>query len=328
MSKTYTQLAINERYIIEQCIQGGMSQKEIANLLGRDKSVISREISRNISLDGIYRAEEAQEQYLNRRQRKKHSKFTLEVVSLIEERLAQHSSPEEISLYLKHEFAIEVSYESIYQYIDDDKKKGGYLYKLLPHRGDKYKKRNLKSRNRVWKSAKVRKSIEERPKEANDRLITGHWEGDTIVGKNHTPGLLTLTDRKSRYTIIRKIKSTTSEEVKKVFISCFSQASDLIKTVTFDNGSEFALHNEIEDALDIKVYFAHPYSPWERGMNENINGYIRRFFPKGTDFSKYTDDDIQRVQDIINRRYRKVLNEKTPLEVFMNDPKFLFLCMK
>ena len=319
MCKKYTQLTIKERYTIEILKQEGHTQNFIAEKLARDKSTIYREINRNKDDEGIYHAEIAELSAKNRCKREKFRNLTEEVKSEIEEKLIIHWSPEEISAHLKNKRNINISYELIYQYLDFDRKQGGELYKLLPHRGEKYKKRNIKTRRRVWKEAKTRKLIDTRPSVVTEKTEIGHWEGDTVEGKGHQGGIGTFVDIKSKFLIIRKVKDKSSLEMKNAVLDGFKNYPKIVKTFTFDNGTEFSLHDQIEKELGTEVYFAHPYSPWERGLNENTNGLIRKFYPKGTDFSKVTDEDILRVQNLINERPRKSLNYKTPKEVLYQD---------
>jgi len=319
MCKNYTQLTIKERYTIEDLIQEGKPQNHIAEKLGRSTSTISRELTRNRDKHGIYHAENAGVLAKNRCRRESFQKFTEFVISIIEDKLIDHWTPEQISGHLKDHENVYISYELIYQYLAFDRKQGGKLYKLLPHRGDKYKKRNLKTRKRIWKDAKARKSIDDRPSVVAEKSEIGHWEGDTVESKGHQGGIGTFVDIKSKFLIIRKVKNKSSLEMKNAVIRAFKHYSDIVKTMTLDNGTEFALHDQIEKDLKTQVYFAHPYSPWERGLNENTNGLIRKFYPKGTDFSEVSDADILRVQNLINERPRKSLNYKTPKEVLFKD---------
>ena len=315
MCKNYTQLTIRERYTIEDLIQEGKPQNRIAEKLGRDNSTISRELARNRDKNGIYHAEKAEEFAGDRCIRSRFNNFTELTKSIIESKLIIHWSPEQISSHLKNKYGVQISYELIYQYLTFDREQGGNLYKLLPHRGDKYKKRNIKTRRRVWKEAKTRKLIDIRPAVVTEKSEIGHWEGDTVESKGHQGGIGTFVDIKSKFLIIRKVKNKSSLEMKNAVIGAFEYYPDIVKTMTLDNGTEFALHDQIEQELTTQVYFAHPYSPWERGLNENTNGLIRKFYPKGTDFSEVSYEDILRVQNLINERPRKSLNYKTPKEV-------------
>ena len=319
MCKQYTQLTIKERYTIEYLKQEGQTQNYIADKLGRDKSTIYRELNRNKDDDGIYHAEIAEISAKNRCKREKFRNFTEQAKSEIEEKLIIRWSPEEISAHLKNKLNINISYELIYQYLVFDRAQGGELYKLLPHRGEKYKNRNIKTRRRVWKEAKTRKLIDIRPSVVAEKSEIGHWEGDTVESKGHQGGIGTFVDIKSKYLIIRKVNDKSSLEMKNAVVGAFEHYSDIVKTMTLDNGTEFALHDQIEEELKTQVYFAHPYSPWERGLNENTNGLIRKFYPKGTDFSEVTNNDLLQVQNLINNRPRKSLNYKTPKEVLYQD---------
>jgi IS30 family transposase len=319
MAKRYIQLTEKERYCIEILIQEGYSNKMISQKLGRDKSTIGREIKRNSNGCGNYFSEEANSLAKNRRKREFFSKFTDIAKYVIEDKLQDKWTPEQISAELKLEYNIFISHELIYQYINNDRKSGGTLYKLLPCRGNKYKKRNIKTRVKIWKKVAKRISISERP---NKKILTkhiGNWEGDMIEGKGHRSGLGTFVDMKSKYVIIRKLRDKSSEEMKNVLIDSFINCHDLINTLTVDNGNEFALHSKISSDLKTKVYFANPYSPWERGLSENTNGLIRRFYPKGTDFSKVTDRELLKVQDLLNNRPRKTLGFKKPKQVFAKE---------
>lgn len=305
--------------MIEDLIQEGKLQNHIAEKLGRNKGTISRELKRNRDSNGIYHAEKAEEFACDRCKRERFHNFTDLAESVIEEKLEIHWSPEQISAELKKTHNIYASYELIYQYLAFDREQGGELYKLLPHRGKKYKKRNIKTRKRVWKEAKIRKSIDDRPFVVAEKKEIGHWEGDTVEGKGHQGGIGTLVDIKSKFLIMRKVKDKSSLEMKIAVVNGFKNYPDIVKTLTLDNGTEFALHDQMENELDTQVYFAHPYSPWERGLNENTNGLIRKFYPKGTDFSEVTDEELLRVQNLINERPRKSLNYKTPKEVLCEE---------
>jgi IS30 family transposase len=315
----YTQLTMKERYYIELLIQEGHSQKMISEFTGRHKSTINREIKRNKGSNGLYVADEAINLARKRRERTIDVKLTPEHEDFIRDKLELSWSPEQIAGYIKRtKELVSISHELIYQHIDRDRKEGGSLYKYLPHRGDKYKKRNIKTR-RVWKTAVKRKLISERPHKVLLKKEIGHWEGDTVESKGHRGGIGTFVDMKSRFVIIRKLRDKSSEEMKNVLLNTFSNCPELIKTLTVDNGNEFALHNKISHEIGVGVYFANPYSPWERGLNENTNGLIRRFYPKGTDFNRIPDYELVKTQNQLNERPRKVLGFRSPMEVFTEE---------
>ncbi len=321
VAKKYTQLTEKERYHLELLLQDPRpcSQTEIAKILGRDKSTISRELKRNKRKDGKYCSEIASALSASRRKREVVSKFTNIAKGIIEDKLKEKWTPEQISSELKSKYNIFISHELIYQHIDNDRKLGGALYKLLPHRGNKYKKRNIKVRAKVWKKAPKRVPISKRPNKRKLKRRIGNWEGDTIEGKGHHSGLGTFVDMKSKYVIIRKLMDKSSSEMKNALVGSFIECPDLISTLTVDNGGEFALHDEVSSALQTKVYFSNPYSPWERGLSENTNGLIRRFFPKGTDFNKIPEWEVLKVQELLNNRPRKTLGFKTPKQVFVKE---------
>ena len=322
MGKRYNQLTMEERYHLKFLLQAGMKRKEIAEELCRHRTTIDRELKRNRAPDGSYDPELASDLSLSRRRRSRFRNMSKEVSEYIRGSLELGWSPEQISGRMKAEIGERVSHELIYQYIDADRRAGGRLFIHLPRRGRKYKKRNLKTAKRVWKRSKKRRSIEERPVRASAGIECGHWEGDTIVGKGRKGGLLTLVDRKAKYALIRKVPDLRAETLADTVADCFRGCPGLAKTITFDNGVEFASHDRIESELRARVYFAHPYSPWERGLNENTNGLIRRFFPKGTDFRSCGEEEIQRVQNLLNARPRKTLDFKTPKEVLTSDSSF------
>lgn len=316
----YTQLTDKERYHIEYLIQDGhVSQKIIADFSGRHKSTISRELRRNKNAGCQYKADEAIILARQRKKRKRQSKITDKHKDFIKEKLEDGWSPEQISGHLKRtKELIPISHELIYQHIDKDRKEGGSLYKELPRRGKKYKKRNIKTR-RAWKTVVKRKPISERPDKRILEKEIGHWEGDTVESKGHRGGIGTFVEMKSKFVIIRKLRDKSSEEMKNALIKTFSQCPELIKTLTVDNGNEFAFHDKISLETGASVYFADPYSPWERGLNENTNGLIRRYYPKGTDFNRIPDYELAKTQKLLNSRPRKLLGYRSPAEVFTEE---------
>ena len=314
----YTQLTKKERYHLELLIQEYSTQKMLAEMLGRSRSTISRELRRNKGEDGRYRSEGAISKTAERRKRIIPTKFTELVKELINEKLELGWSPEQISGRLKIEYNIKISYELIYQYIDRDRKIGGTLFKNLPHRGKKYKKRNIKAR-RVWKTVVKRKPISDRPTKLLLEKEIGHWEGDTVESKGHRGGIGSFLEMKSKFTIIRKVRDKSAEEMKNAVGNSFASCPGVMKTLTLDNGNEFALHDKISKETGATVYFAEPYSPWERGLNENTNGLIRRFYPKGTDFNRISEFEIANVQNLLNERPRKILGFRTPKKVFIEE---------
>jgi IS30 family transposase len=311
----YTQLTEEERYQIKVLLDMGYTQKEIADYLNRSTATISRELNRNTGKRG-YRPKQAQEKMQKRRTTAmKHTKLTPQVKRWIKILLKLDLSPEQISGYLKRDKKIQLSHETIYRHVYDDQINGGLLYLYLRLIPKGYRKRygSYQSRGQI----KDRVSIEERPAIVEARHRIGDWEGDTIIGKGRKSALLTMVERKSLYTIIVKLQSRNAMELADKLTTAMKTIKKKVKTITFDNGKEFAEHKQISKTLNANVYFAHPYSSWERGINENTNGLIRQYFPKDTDFNTVTEKEIQRVMVRLNTRPRKTRAFKAPVELFM-----------
>jgi IS30 family transposase len=214
---------------------------------------------------------------------------------------------------LRREEDIRISHEWIYQYILRDKQAGGDLHTHL--RCQKPRKKRYGAPDRRGQ-IKGRVSIDERPSIVNERSRVGDWEADTVIGKQGGAVLVTLVERKTRLSVIGKAPNRTAQEVTTVILKGLTPLAAQVQTLTYDNGKEFALHQEIAKELDARGYFAHPYHSWERGLNENTNGLIRQYFPKGKDLSEVTDTEVQAVMDKLNNRPRKCLGFKTPNQVF------------
>ena len=201
------------------------------------------------------------------------------------------------------------------QMLLQDKRNGGTLYKHLRHLHKSHRKRygSYERRGRIKNAV----SIEQRPAIVDSRSRIGDWEGDTVIGKDHKSAIYTLVDRKSLYTVIVKLNGKNATELADKTIKALEPISNKIHTITYDNGLEFAEHERMAKALDADIYFAHPYSSWERGINENTNGLIRQYFPKGTDFNKVTNSQIEFVMERLNTRPRKTRGGKQPVELFL-----------
>ena len=309
MSK-YTHLTQSDRYQILALLQSGKSISSIATQLGRDKSTIYRELNRNTGFRG-YRSQQAHEKASYRLQNShRHIKITQKVIYKIEKFLCERWSPEQISGFLKTK-GFSISHESIYQHILRDKKSGGDLYKFLRCQ-KKRKKRYGTSRFDKRGQIQNRVSIDKRPKIVDKRIRIGDWEGDLMIGRHHKGALVTLVDRCSKKTRIVKIESKSSEAVFHAISKAFKR--EVVHTMTLDNGKEFSCHEKISEYTGCKVYFAHPYSSYERGLNENTNGLIRQYFPKKTDFREITSKDVKKVEFLLNHRPRKSLGFLTPNE--------------
>ncbi len=309
MSK-YTHLTQSDRYQILAFLQSGKSISSIATQLGRDKSTIYRELNRNKGLRG-YRPQQAHEKAVDRLQNShRHIKITQKVINKLERFLCDRLSPEQISGFLKRK-GLSISHESIYQHILGDKQSGGDLYKFLRCQKQR-KKRYGTSRFDKRGQIKNRVSIDKRPKIVDKKSRIGDWEGDLMIGRHHKGALVTLVDRCSKKTRIVKIESKSSEAV----FHAISKAlkGEVVHTMTLDNGKEFSCHEKISEYTGCKVYFAHPYSSYERGLNENTNGLIRQYFPKKTDFKEVTSKDVKKVESLLNHRPRKSLGFLTPNE--------------
>jgi len=321
--REYGQLTEEDRIEIYAMKQAGKEQNKIAAELGVHPSTISRELSRNTGLRG-YRPKQAQQKTLHRRFTAcKAVKMTPETIDYIECKLLQEHSPEQIAERMKLDpgwHGPAVSHERIYQHIWQDKAQGGMLYKHLRIAGTKQRRKRRNSRD-MRGTIKNRVGIQERPKIVERRIRIGDWEGDTVVGKNHRGALVTLVDRKSKLTLIGKVDRYTAEAVEKTIISLMELLPRRNYTLTVDNGKEFASHESVADALQIKVYFADPYCAWQRGLNENTNGLIRQYVPKGSNVRSLTYRQINHIMDRLNNRPRKSLGFLTPSEVFYERKK-------
>jgi IS30 family transposase len=313
MKSTYHQLTYEQRCQISALIKRGESQRIIANTIGVNQSTVSREIRRNRGGRG-YRFKQAQEKATERRKDATTvSKMTLQMTSVIESRIRMDWSPEQVSGWLLTEKQISVSHETIYRHIWSDKAAGGDLYTHLRRNSKKYLKRGSSKGSRGH--IKNRVSIDERPAIVESNTEVGHWEIDTVIGKGHSGALVTIVERKTKKTLAERVNSKTADEVTKATIRLLEPYKGIVKTITADNGKEFSGHEKISKKLDAQVYFAHPYSSWERGLNENTNGLIRQYFPKDTDFKKVPQSAVVEATWRLNRRPRKCLGFKTPNDV-------------
>lgn len=315
--RNYKQLTQEQRYQIKILMEAGKNQKEIAALLGVSESTVCRELKRNRGKKG-YRPKQAQIK-ANRRRKgaAKAIKMTGGVVAVIEEKIRLDWSPEQISGWLREEQGIAISHERIYQHIWTDKRHGGTLHKHL-RQSNKKRKKQYGSKDKRGQ-IRNRVSIDERPDIVAQKARIGDWEIDTVIGKNHQGALVTIVDRVSKFTLIKKVGSKHAEIVTEAVIIMLKPYLDKTLTITADNGKEFAGHEKIKGQLNADVYFAHPYHSWERGLNENTNGLIRQYFTKGSSFGDITDEEVEAVMYKLNHRPRKTLNYKTPHAVFFAE---------
>jgi transposase, IS30 family len=309
---SYTQLTQEQRYQISALLKTEHSQTKIAADIGVNKSTISRELRRNRGQRG-YRPKQAHRIAEQRRRKSVHNRITIETWARIEEKLRQDWSPEQVSGWLKKNKDTAVSHEWIYQYIYADKRAGGDLHKHL--RCQKKRRKRAGDYDRRGKIPN-QVSIEERPEIVEKRERLGDWEADTIIGGGKRGAIVTLVERKSRFTLLKQVARRTAAAVEDAILDLLRPYQPSTHTITFDNGKEFANHLSIARELQANVFFAHPYSSWERGTNENTNGLIRQYFPKGSDFSSITDDQVSFVKERLNDRPRKCLDFQAPAMVF------------
>jgi IS30 family transposase len=323
MERKYRRLSLNERVVIETLLREKKSFNYIAIQLNRNRATIGNEVKPWVKKPtDIYKADLAHWCALQvNRNKRAEDKINANprLKMFIYRSLLSGTSPELLAGQLKIRYPndpiMSISYESIYKHIYRHRQSvlGRKLIKLLPYHHHK-RRNNRKARDRVRIKDQV--SIDQRPAYIEQRLEAGHTEGDLMIGEGQKSALATLVDRKTRYVYIRKIPDRKSKTVTQIFAQIFNnQPKYLSRTMTYDNGMEMANHKWLSDQTGIDIYFAHPYSSWERGTNENTNGLIRRFLPKGTDFRNVSDKRIQEIQDNLNNRPRKVLGFRTPNEM-------------
>jgi IS30 family transposase len=292
----------------------GHSQMDIAKCIGVDKSTISRELKRNQGQRG-YRPKQAQNLAMSRRKQGQR-RIRSTTWALIEAKIRLDWSPEQISGWLLKHYDIQVSHEWIYQYILSDKLAGGNLHKHLRCRKKRRKRYGSKDRRGKLPN---RVSIDQRPEIVDQRKRIGDWEVDTIIGKGHRQAIVTLTERKSRFALLRKVEQCKANLVRDAVIDLLRPVADHSHTITGDNGKEFAEHERIAKELDMDFFFAHPYAAWERGANENMNGLVRQYVPKNRDLASVSDDEVFQITNKLNHRPRKCLDFRTPFEVFFEQ---------
>jgi len=309
--KAYTQLTLEQRYQIQALLKTGHPYQEIAHVVGVHKSTISREVRRNQGRRG-YRPQQAHRFTLIRRRTKTRRRIAGETWYCVNRLLQEEWSPEQISGWLRTFQGVLVSPEWIYQHVYRDKHAQGTLYQHLRCQRQRRKRYGTYSR-RGHLSNRI--SIEQRPAVVDRRTRLGDWEVDTIIGKGHQQALVSLTERKSRLSLLAKVVRKSADAVASAVITLLQALGLPLHTLTSDNGKEFAYHETIAQALKVRFFFAHPYAAWERGLNENTNGLIRQYFPKQRPFQTITQEEIQRVMNKLNNRPRKALGFKTPNQV-------------
>lgn len=316
MPKGYHHLTYEARCQIYVLKQRGDSPAQIARQLKVDRSTVSREIQRNTGRKG-YRYKQADMSAQQRRTlaSARHRKMQGTAINLVEEKLALQWSPEQISGWLRlHQPEYAMSHETIYKYVWADKHGGGTLYKQLRHRGKKYHKRSSKNAGRGCIPNRV--GIEERPAIVNNKSRLGDWELDTVAGRKEQGAIVSMVDRASKLTRLAKVPSKHADTVAQALIAKLGSTEGEVRTMTADNGKEFAKHEQISAALGAGFFFANPYHSWERGLNEHTNGLIRQYIPKGQSLKNVTQADLDGIEMLLNNRPRKVLQYATPIEVF------------
>ena len=311
----YKHLTQEERMMIGCLKASQKSAKEIAGKLKRSSSTIIRELARNSAKDG-YDHTQAQEVAKMRRvgSYKSRGKLKGKTLRYVLAGLKKAWSPEQISGRMKREGLESVSHECIYQMVWKDKRDGGSLYKGLRHRGKYYcRRKNKKSRRGMIPN---RVDIDKRPPEVELKNRIGDWELDTVIGKGQKEAIVTLVDRYSKLTRLLRVSDRTAKTVTEAVIKLLKSPRYPVLTLTADNGKEFTNHETISKALKAKFYFSKPYHSWERGLNEHTNGLLRQFAPKSCNFSSLSDQQVNFFEFLLNNRPRRVLNFKTPHEVF------------
>jgi IS30 family transposase len=327
----YKQLTLGQRYEIEVLIKQGKKQSGIAISIGLDKSTVSREIERN-SAGGKYSAEEAQRRCVYKQGHRSAYKLKGAMLGRIEDGLKEGFSPEQIKGLADLEGVPMASHESIYllvykkqrkqQQQQQQQQQDSWWLNCLRSKQRKRQRRANEQQNRAALALKPVKepkvSIEMRPGCINNKERIGDCEIDTIIGKGHKGAILTIVERISKHTTIVKLPNKTDEAVTEAFLKIAPSLPFDIFSLTSDNGTEFAGYNTIKELLDCDFFFAHPYSSWERGLNENTNGLIRQYIPKKSDFALYDDEYIASIENKLNNRPRKTLGFLTPIQFLSN----------
>jgi IS30 family transposase len=320
MGKHYRQITMDEREVIAKLYYEGRNPSEIAGVVGRNKSTISRELARNSSTSyDCYTPCRANQRSVERRKRasRRPRLKNKTIRTYVHEKLVLGWSPELIAGRLPMDHPGQsISYEAIYQYIYHPKTEG--REELIANLRRAHRKRKQKSIGRKARKTKIpnRVPIDARPKSVEARQRYGHWEGDSLVSRKSAAALNSLTERKSRLLLLTKLDRKGAAETRKAVVARLRKLpSGMRRTLTLDNGTENAQHERITASVGIRCFFAHPYASWQRGTNEHINGLIRWYLPKGTDFSKITDRQIAQIESLINNRPRKCLGFRTPIEV-------------
>ena len=324
---SYTHLTEQERYVISHLSVARFSLREIGRRINRSHTTISRELKRAKARHPwtTYWYDWAHPLAVERTSKARHYRRqkNLRLVRYVEARLHKQWSPEEISHRLRIEYpsdvSMRVSHETIYRWVYLDASVEGELYRNLRRR---HKKRRRQTRYGRGRRFADRKCITQRPGVVETRERYGDWEGDTIEGKRSSGYIATMVERKSRFLLATKLENKKAETLTTESVRAFGPIPrKMRKTLTVDNGSEFAQFKSYEDKTGLEIYFAKPYAAWQRGANENTNGLLRQYFPKGSDFRKVTEEDVQQAVKRLNGRPRKCLNYQTPHDMFWEEAR-------
>jgi IS30 family transposase len=313
---SYRQLTTEERYMLAALRRQGRNQAEIARPLGRHRSTACREVRRNSARsDGHYRAFTAQERTNGRRSRsRRNSHFTAEDFAVVDRLLCRQWSPEQVAGHLARTGQLSISHETIYRHVWRDKREGGLLHTRL--RGARKRRRKrygaYDSRGRLA----GKRLISERPAEVEARQGVGHWEADTVMGAGSRDCVVTLVERKSGLVLIGKLSDRTAGSLSRRAVTLMRRGGGRFETVTADSGTEFHDYKRIEERTGAMFYFARPYHSWERGSNENANGLIRQYLPKGSSMAGLSQHQCNAIARRLNTRPRKRLGFRTPLECY------------
>ena len=318
--KNYKHITVEQRIQIEALIKAGHKVSFISKQLNIHRSSIYRELNRNQTKTGKYNAAFAQELSEEQKDRFFSARsFTFSMEKFIREKLSQEQwSPEQICGYCKENNIDMVSHESIYKFIYQDKYNGGLLFKNLRIASKKYRKR-YGSGNGKRCIIKDKVSIDQRPEFINNKQNVGHWEIDTIVGKNNKGAIVTIVERTTAFVLIAKLNGKNAQELAESVVKLMMPFKDLVLSITSDNGTEFAMHKYISKKLGTLFYFANPYSSWERGLSEYTNRLIRQYIPKKTNFDDVNHLFVNEILMKLNMRPRKKLNYNTPGKVFLTN---------
>jgi IS30 family transposase len=311
-------LQLQEREEISRGLAGGMTIRGIARQLGRAASTVSREVRRHDGIDG-YRACDADRQAWDRARRPKRCRLAQHrrLQRAVARKLTRNWSPQQISIWLERRYAADetmrVSHETIYRTLFIQAR-GALKKELLSHLRSRRQMRSSKKPGQGGGQISDAISIRERPAEAEDRAVPGHWEGDLLCGGKSTQ-IATLVERHSRYVMLVRIKNKDSDQVARALSKqVLKLPATLRRSITWDRGSEMAAHKDFTVATDVRVYFCDPHSPWQRGSNENTNGLLRQYFPKGSDLSVFSQRQLDNVAHELNQRPRMTLGWENPAD--------------